>query len=364
MKILQIIPQLSSGGAERFTVDLCNELADKHEVYLLVLHHLDKSTNFYFHELSSKVKVLSLNKGKGMDLSLFFKVNKAIRQIQPDIVQTHLRAIIYVFAAIFTFRHIKFYHTVHNDAPKEAGDRISTFVRKYSFKNKKICPVTISVESTKSFVDFYGISPILINNGRNIPNQINPSEKVQREFEKYKPTGKTRVLINLARIDTVKRQTMLAKIVHRLNKEGYENYSVLMIGSTKYENLVAEIHSYDCPNLYVLGERTNPLEYLALADSYCLCSSYEGMPISLIEALGVGIVPVCTPVGGIVDVIHDGENGFLSEDLSEESYYNALVKFLNLTDDELQQMKEKSKQSYLPYSMTQCAANYIKLFNS
>ena len=30
----------------------------------------------------------------------------------------------------------------------------------------------------------------------------------------------------------------------------------------------------------------------------------------MIEAIGVGCIPVCTPVGGIVDVVHNGENGF------------------------------------------------------
>ena len=36
MKILEIIPQLSSGGGERFVVDLCNELSKEHDVTLMV----------------------------------------------------------------------------------------------------------------------------------------------------------------------------------------------------------------------------------------------------------------------------------------------------------------------------------------
>lgn len=36
MKILEIITFLESGGAERFVVDLSNELAKKNEVYLLM----------------------------------------------------------------------------------------------------------------------------------------------------------------------------------------------------------------------------------------------------------------------------------------------------------------------------------------
>lgn len=69
MKIFEVIPQLSSGGAERFVVDLCNELSEKHEVTLVVLHSVEKF-GFYRDELSSKVKVVSMNKRMGFDMSL------------------------------------------------------------------------------------------------------------------------------------------------------------------------------------------------------------------------------------------------------------------------------------------------------
>lgn len=42
MKILEIIPQLSSGGGERFVVDLCNELSKEHDVTLMVCTHLTR----------------------------------------------------------------------------------------------------------------------------------------------------------------------------------------------------------------------------------------------------------------------------------------------------------------------------------
>ena len=61
-----------------------------------------------------------------------------------------------------------------------------------------------------------------------------------------------------------------------------------------------------------------------MGDAYELCSSNEWMPISLIEAIGVGCIPVCTPVGGIVDGVHNGENGCLSEAIGEEAYFLAV----------------------------------------
>lgn len=135
-----------------------------------------------------------------------------------------------------------------------------------------------------------------------------------------------------------------------------------MIGNDKNEELVKEIRSYNCPAVHILGERHNPMEYLSLADAYCLCSSFEGMPISLIEALGVGAIPICTPVGGIVDVIKDGVNGFLADNLSEEALYVVLKHFLETPNEELQKMKKRALDSYKPFSMKACAEKYEQLF--
>lgn len=47
------------------------------------------------------------------------------------------------------------------------------------------------------------------------------------------------------------------------------------------------------------------------ADLFVLSSAYEGMPIALLEALACGLPAVCTDVGEIGRVLHDGENGVL-----------------------------------------------------
>lgn len=45
---------------------------------------------------------------------------------------------------------------------------------------------------------------------------------------------------------------------------------------------------------------------------YCLPSCHEGMPMAILEAMAYGLPVITTPVGGVPQVVVDGENGFLT----------------------------------------------------
>lgn len=62
---------------------------------------------------------------------------------------------------------------------------------------------------------------------------------------------------------------------------------------------------------HVLGRVPTAARLSACADVFVLCSSWEGRPVALMEALAAGAPAVVTAVGGMPDILCDGANGRL-----------------------------------------------------
>jgi glycosyltransferase involved in cell wall biosynthesis len=117
-----------------------------------------------------------------------------------------------------------------------------------------------------------------------------------------------------------------------------------------------------CDKIIFFGEKHNVSDYLLNADAFCLSSIREGMPISLIEAFACGCVPICTPVGGLINTIENGVTGYLSDSVSENDYYLSVRTYLENKD---QIKKTDLIQYYLSnFSIEECAKKYLSLYNS
>ena len=60
-----------------------------------------------------------------------------------------------------------------------------------------------------------------------------------------------------------------------------------------------------------LGYQEDVAAWYAICDAVVLSSASEGTPVTIIEALAAGRPVVATRVGGVPDVVEDGETGFL-----------------------------------------------------
>ncbi|MEO8164123.1 MAG: glycosyltransferase, partial [Betaproteobacteria bacterium] len=78
-------------------------------------------------------------------------------------------------------------------------------------------------------------------------------------------------------------------------------------------------------------------------------------PIVLLEAMAMGVLVLATPVGAIPEVVGNGDNGFLAEDISAESIAVELIKAISLTEDQTSDIRGRARGSAMMFSAGEIA---------
>ena len=363
MKILEILPRLHCGGAERFVVDLANEMVrtGEHEVTLLCVNRILPG-DFLAQQLDPAVKLIDLGMPETMTGAILamLPVWNVISRECPDVVHTHLGGIqLAAFPELFHRPRAEYFYTVHNDAFVDAGNRL--WLKKLLFR-AGVRPVTISPESERSFVAAYGFEAPVIENGcgAKMPGAAELAA-VSAEVRSWRSTPTSRLLLNIARFSPQKNQIAQARAAAALAAEGAD-FDLVFMGNDADEEIRSAIQGLNCPRVHIAGLRSNPLAYLAQADYLSLFSEMEGLPITLLESFALGIPACVTPVGGMRDLVEDGVNGLVSADTSESSIRVTLERALALDTAERARLGEGARASFAPYSMERCAERYLRLF--
>ncbi|MEG3438744.1 glycosyltransferase family 4 protein [Pannus brasiliensis CCIBt3594] len=94
-----------------------------------------------------------------------------------------------------------------------------------------------------------------------------------------------------------------------------------------------------------LGDRSDVPELLARAGIFVLSTHYEGLPISILEALRAGLPVVATKVNGIPEEVEDGRTGFLVANRDVDGLASALETLIR-NPDLRQTMGEFGRQKF------------------
>lgn len=359
MKICIVVPTLNTGGAEKFVIDLANELSTREniEVFLLTLYRHNSKWQL-LGAVNNNVHLCSLNKSAGFSPKLFNSLRSFIVKNKIDVCHVNTTAVSYVLYAALTLRkRVAFFSTVHTSAERDSKG-IHRLIRKILYKSKICHPILISKNNVSSFYNLYGIkAPVILNGVSAVPNT--PNEEV-KDFM-YSFHGK--VFLHVGRLNPIKNQKLLCETFHTLIEEGYD-INLVMIGRNSDVDVYNEIKPYFSSRIVYIGEKSNPTEYMKHASALCLTSYMEGVPISILESLSVGTPVISTPVGGCLEVINE-KVGFLSDNISLNAYVSVIKQFLGLNPSEEERMRHNALELYLKnYSISKVADSYLKLYKS
>lgn len=362
MKVLQILPDLGLGGAERMAAQLSVALYERGvDVRVVSLYATSDTVNE--HALSERgVPIAYLNKKLGFDMRMYPRLQEQLVRWRPHVVHTHRYVLRYCLPFLARPRS-RWIHTVHNLAHREVG-REGKIIHKIAFA-AGVTPVAIADEVQKSINSVYKIhnSP-LIPNGIDLKPFAEISEAQGRSWrERHGIKGDTLMFLSVGRLTIQKNHPLLLRAFARVaNALPHALLTIVGDGELRpaLEALADELGVRT--KVRFLGRRSDVTDILVAADVFVMSSAWEGHPISIMEAMASGTPTVATAVGGVPELVVPGETGLLVQPGDTLALTNALLQIGSDRSARLR-MGRNAREAARQFSVEQMAERYLALYD-
>ena len=302
MKIVLIIPTLTSGGAEKVMSLLANEWARQgYEIYLLVWNAKDP-----FYKISGDVVVKDLAFRYNSTFNRFvkqvkvlFEIRSQIKQIKPDFVLSFL-TINNVLVLLSTLLLKNKIYISERNSPEIILQQLSKPYRLLRhLLYTQASGIIVQTQMAKDFIleEFPSSNVVAI---------ANPIHSV-----KYKNIERQKIILNVGRLIPQKGQKDLIQVFAEMN---LKDWKLVILGEgilrMELENLTHSLGITD--KVELPGSVKNVSDYLNKATVFAFPSYFEGFPNALAEAMISGLPVVsydCKTGPG--ELINNGVNGYL-----------------------------------------------------
>lgn len=310
LRVLEVLATLKRAGAERMAVTLACGL-DRARFETAVVTLYDPFPGGFEPVLEQAgIRLWALGKRRGFDPRMVPRLFRVIRQFQPAVVHTHSYVLRYSLPAAWAAGVGAMVHTVHNVASKEV-DFAGRWIHRLAFRGR-VAPVAVAKEIGRSIEAYYGRPPAAV-----IPNGIDPNafhlpqcRASWRFAHGFAPDDL--LVVSVARLDPQKDPLGLIRaFAAALGRDPRARLLFAGEGSLR-EAAAAEAAALGlAARVHFLGVQAGVPELLSAADIFALFSTYEGNPMAVMEAMAAGLPVVATSVGGVPELVVDGETGLL-----------------------------------------------------
>lgn len=313
------IVEAMGGGVFTYIVDLANELVNmKNEsgsyVYdMYIAYGIRKQTpqdyERYFDKKIHLIKVKnferSINAKK--DIKAFFEIREIAKNVEPDIIHLHSSKAGALGRVAFNGykvngKSVPLFYTPHGYSfLMKNHSALKRMVYKIieSGCGKLNCTTISCSEGEHQESLKFNKKAVYVDNGINIKDLDKALGEIKIEDHSF-------TVFTLGRICYQKNPEMFNQIA-----EAMPDVKFLWIGDGELRD------ELKCKNIEITGwaDRKTALTKSMTADVFILTSLWEGLPISLLEAMYMKKPCVVSDVIGNHDVIHNGENGFVCQDV-------------------------------------------------
>lgn len=344
------IAEAFGGGIITFLANLANHQAGQYNV--IIIHGIRPETHANYRDFfDPRIKLVHVRSFRQQidlrhTLQSIREVRELIRIYQPDVIHMHSSqaGVVGKIAAIgHTCRKVYSPHGFSFLRQDVSRVKRRVFVTIERLFTRFDCVLVASSATEHKAAQLLTHRAILITNGIN-PTSLLPYKGIRGE-------GSTVTIAMVGRALPQKNPAMFNEIARLMPDCHFE-----WIGDGALCHLLSSF------NIHVVGwgPREEALDYLAKSDIYVMTSLWEGMPMSLLEAMYLRKPCVVTDVVGNRDVIRDGHNGYVCRDVSQ---FVTRLRYLIDNPDVRARMGQQAHEDVVNHYTSQVmAARYSEVY--
>lgn len=235
---------------------------------------------------------------------------------------------------------------------------LNLYKLKYSKHYKSLCKISDYVfllsEKYKEELMFF-------TDGQSIDNVIGIPNPVS--FDEIAKVEKKKEILYVGRVNTSQKRIDLLLQIWSLLYDRFSDWSLKIVGGgDELESIELLSSQLGLQNISFCGFQ-NPKPLYETASIFCMTSSFEGLPLTLIEAMQYGVVPVAfNSFLSITDIIDDKVNGCLITPFYIDEYVNTLSKLMS-SQEELVRYSRAAEQRVKRFDLSIVGEQWLSIFN-
>lgn len=308
-KRILFVVEAMGGGVFTYIVDLANELANAYDMYIAYAVRKQTPSDYkdYFDKRIHLLEVKNFERSVNLkkDIKAFFEIKRITKEVRPDVIHLHSSKAGALGRWAYNGNKIPLFYTPHGYSflmQNQSSIKRMIYKMVETISAKRNCTTISCSEGEHEESLKLTKRATYVNNGINISDLQKLIDSVG-EVAEHPFT-----VFTLGRICYQKNPTLFNKIALAM-----PDVRFVWIGDGELRNELT------APNIEITGwaERKVALQYSMGGDVFVLTSLWEGLPISLLEAMYMRKLCVVNNVIGNRDVIYNGVNGFVCNSVEE-----------------------------------------------